>query len=171
MTQHTPVRSWIRYHVIHVLTSHDSHQYASGSRCERLCACELSRGGVICERAHQWHQSIIGLFDNSNLPIEIKCWLWAVWGVMNDELIMSCIIWFLSMRLVRWEGNHSTTSITLLITRDWGWCTQVSCLWWMPGCYRMYGGSSLVVIGESSFKIGLYLIHYDLQTLYTSKRI
>ena len=34
---------------IHVLTS---HQYASGGRCERLCACELSHG-VICERAHQ----------------------------------------------------------------------------------------------------------------------
>ena len=27
----------------------------------------------------------------------------------------------------------------------------------------MYRDSSLVVIGESSFKIGLYLIHYDLQ--------
>ena len=51
--------------VIHVLTS---HQYASGSRCERLCACELSRG-VICERAHQRNQSIIDLFDNWNLPI------------------------------------------------------------------------------------------------------
>ena len=37
--------------VIHVLTSHDSHQYASGSRCESFCACELSRGDVICERA------------------------------------------------------------------------------------------------------------------------
>ena len=35
----------------------------------------------------------------------------------------------------------------------------------------MYRDSSLVVIGESSFKIGLYFIHYDLQTLYTSKRI
>ena len=35
----------------------------------------------------------------------------------------------------------------------------------------MYGDSSLVVIGESSFKIGFYFIHYDLQTLYTSKRI
>ena len=32
----------------------------------------------------------------------------------------------------------------------------------------MYGDSSSVVIGESSFKIGLYFIHYDLQTLYTS---
>ena len=41
----------------------------------------------------------------------------------------------------------------------------------MPGGYRMYGDSSLVVIGESSFKIDLYFIHYDLQTLYTSKRI
>ena len=28
------------------------HQYASGSRCERLCACELSCS-VIRERAHQ----------------------------------------------------------------------------------------------------------------------
>ena len=27
----------------------------------------------------------------------------------------------------------------------------------------MYGDSSLVVIGESSFNIGLYFIHYDLQ--------
>ena len=35
----------------------------------------------------------------------------------------------------------------------------------------MYGDSSLVVIGESSFKNGLYFIDYDLQTLYTSKRI
>ena len=35
----------------------------------------------------------------------------------------------------------------------------------------MYGDLSLVVIGESSFKIGLYFIRYDLQTLYTSKRI
>ena len=87
-------------------------------------------------------------------------------------LMMSCIItWFLSIRLVRSEGNQSTTSITLLITRDWGSCNQVSCLWWMPGCYRMYGDSSSVVIGEFSFKIGLYFIHYDLQTLYTSKRI
>ena len=102
----------------------------------------------------------------------IKCWLWAIWGVNNDELMMSCTIrWFLSMRLVRWEGNQSTTSITLWITRDWGWCNQDSCLWWMPGSYRMYGDSSLVEIGESSFKIDLYFIHYDLQTLYTSKRI
>ena len=37
--------------------------------------------------------------------------------------------------------------------------------------YRMYGDSSLVVIGESSFQVGLYFIHYDFQTLYTSKRI
>ena len=29
----------------------------------------------------------------------------------------------------------------------------------ITGCYRMYGDSSLVVIGESSFKIGLYFIH------------
>ena len=34
----------------------------------------------------------------------------------------------------------------------------------------MSGDSNLVVIGESSFKIGLYFIHYDLQTLYTSKK-
>ena len=27
--------------------------------------------------------------------------------------------------------------------------------------YRMSGDSSLVVIGESSFQIGLYFIHYD----------
>ena len=168
MTQHTPVCSWIRHHVIHVLTS---HQYASGSWCERLCACELSRC-VICECTHQRHQSIIDLFDNWNLPIYINYWLWAIWGVMNDELMMSCIItWFLSMRLVSWKGNQSTTSITLLITRDWGWCNPVSCLWWMPGCYRMYGDSSFVVIGESSFKVGLYFIYYDLQTLCTSKRI
>ena len=39
------------------------------------------------------------------------------------------------------------------------------------GCDWRMGDSSLVVIGESSFKIGLYFIHYDLQTLYTSKRI
>ena len=38
----------------------------------------------------------------------------------------------------------------------------------ITGCYRIYGHPSLVVIGESSFKIGLYFIHYDLQTLYTS---
>ena len=55
----------------------------------------------------------------------------------SEELWMmkSCIItWFLSMRLVRWEDNQSTTSINLLITKDWGWCNQVSRLWWMPGC-------------------------------------
>ena len=32
----------------------------------------------------------------------------------------------------------------------------------------MYGDSSLVVIVESSFKIGRYFINYDLQALYTS---
>ena len=42
----------------------------------------------------------------------------------------------------------------------------------MPGCYRMYGDSSLVVIGESSFKIGLYFIHYDyIYVLYKKKDI
>ena len=45
-----------------------SHQYASGSWCEKLCACKLSCG-VICECAHQWHRSIIDLFDNWNLLI------------------------------------------------------------------------------------------------------
>ena len=60
----------------------------------------------------------------------------------SEELWMmnrwSCIItWFLGMRLVRWEGNQSTTSITILITRDWGRCNQVSCLWWMPGCMEI----------------------------------
>ena len=55
--------------VIHMLTSHDSHQYASGGQCDWLCACELFRDGVISERAHQRHQSIIDLLDNWNLPI------------------------------------------------------------------------------------------------------
>ena len=165
MTLQTPVCSWIRHHVIQVLTS---HQYASGSRCERLCACELSRG-VIFERAH--NDTRLSL---TYLTIGIYQFRLSVGSGPSEELWMmkSCIItWFLSMRLVRWEGNQWTTSITLLITSDWSWCNQVSCLRWMPGCYSMYGDSSLVVIGESSFKIGPYFIYSDLQTLYTSKRI
>ena len=68
MTQHTPVCSRIRHHVIHMLMS---YQYVSGSRCERLCACELYLC-VVYECALQRHQSIIDLFDNWNLRFRLS---------------------------------------------------------------------------------------------------
>ena len=103
-SQHTPVCSWIRYHVIHV-TNHVTSVCFWQLMWEVVCLWAVPRCNLgTCTPTTPVYHWLIWQLEFTDLD---KCWLWAIWGVLNDELIMSCIItWFLSMRV--WGGRATS---------------------------------------------------------------